>query len=73
MAKEGGKGLKLASLVTELGFIIALPLLAGVIAGQWLDRLIGTKVVFTLIGMALALFISSYAIYRKIKQVTNNN
>ncbi|MFY9484878.1 MAG: AtpZ/AtpI family protein [Patescibacteria group bacterium] len=60
----------MAKLVTELGFIIAIPLVAFVFGGQWLDRLAGTKVVFTLGGVLLALLLSTYAIYLKIKKVS---
>lgn len=60
----------MAKLVTELGFIIAIPLVAFVIGGQWLDRLVGTKVAFTLAGVLLALILSSYAIYLKIKKLS---
>lgn len=60
----------MAKLVTELGFIIALPLVAFVIGGQWVDRLVGTKVAFTLGGVLLALLLSSYAIYLKIKKLS---
>jgi len=59
----------MARLVTELGFIIAIPLVASVIGGQWLDRLAGTKVAFTLAGIPLALGLSTYAIYLKIKKL----
>ncbi|MBI3261265.1 AtpZ/AtpI family protein [Candidatus Berkelbacteria bacterium] len=60
----------MAKLVTELGFIIAIPLLAFVVGGQWIDRLVGTKVAFTLAGIPLALGLSTYAIYLKIKKLT---
>lgn len=60
----------MARLVTELGFIIALPLVAFVIGGQWIDRLVGTKVAFTLVAVLLALMLSTYAIYLKIKRIS---
>lgn len=60
----------MAKLVTELGFIIAIPLVAFVIGGQWIDRMAGTKVVFTLLGVLLALVLSTYAIYLKIKKLS---
>ncbi len=56
-------------LASELGFLIALPLIALVLVGHALDAKFGTKVVFTLLGMAIALGVSSYAIWRKIKKI----
>lgn len=70
MAQGDWRGWQLFSLATELGFIIALPLVALVVAGQWFDRLVGTRAVFTILGVFFALGISSYAIYLKIKRVS---
>jgi hypothetical protein len=64
-------GWYLARLVGELGFIIALPLVILLLLGIYLDRQFKTEVLFTLIGIFLALFFSSFVIYRKIKEIND--
>lgn len=68
MAKGGWN---LVGLATELGFIIAIPLVVLVVGGHWLDVRANTKVIFTIIGVLVALAISSYAIYLKIKNINH--
>lgn len=57
-------------IVGELGYIIALPLVAFLVIGHIIDLKLGTKVIFTLVGMALALGTSTYIIYRKIEEIS---
>jgi len=52
----------------EFAFILALPLIGGVYLGKWLDSKYGTKFI-VVIGILLALGLSSFMIYRKIKEL----
>jgi uncharacterized membrane protein len=54
----------------EFAVILALPLLAFIYAGKWADARYGTKY-FVIIGILLALTLSSYMIYKKIKELKN--
>ncbi len=58
---------ELVSLAFELGFIIALPIIAFGFAGKWLDAKSGTEPLFTLTGILLAIVFTSVWIYRKFK------
>lgn len=69
-AKQEFNGWYVARLVGEIGYIIAIPLVVFLIAGQYIDRLAGTKIAFTLIGMLGALVVSTVIIYRKIKEIS---
>lgn len=56
-----------ARMLAEVGFIIALPLAILIFAGHWLDIRLGYKAVFIFVGLIVALAISSFLIYQKIK------
>ena len=47
-----------------LGWYIAACIVVGILGGLWLDRLAGTKVLFTLLGVGLGLAGSFYGIYK---------
>ena len=70
--EDGNKKPVNSFLLFELGIefavIIALPLIGGIYLGQWLDMRYNQKF-FVIIGILLALGLSSYMIYRKIKDV----
>lgn len=68
--KRKGKGLnksELVSIAFELGFIIALPILAFGLGGKWLDAKWGTDPWLTIAGILFAIFSTSVWIYRKFK------
>ncbi len=52
----------------EFAVILALPLIAFIYGGRWLDSKYDTKI-FVVAGILLALTLSSYMIYRKINEV----
>jgi len=59
----------LASLGLELGFIIALPLVALGLAGKWLDHKIGNATPwFTLLGIILAITSTTIWLTKRLKQ-----
>jgi len=54
----------------EFAVIMALPLLGFIYLGQWIDKKNDTKI-FVVAGILLAIALSSYLIYKKIKTVKN--
>ncbi len=71
---SGGKKPAIYFMLFELGIefalIIALPLIAFVYAGKWLDTKTNNHF-YVIIGILLAIGLSSYMIYRKILEVKN--
>ena len=61
-------------MVVELGlefaFMLLVPLLAFIYGGKWLDAKTSHHF-FVIIGILLALALSSYLIYRKINEIRN--
>ncbi|HSX25361.1 MAG TPA: AtpZ/AtpI family protein [Candidatus Andersenbacteria bacterium] len=64
--------LSLLSLVGELGFIIALPLLIMVFVGIQLDRWFNVPHVFLIIGMLFAALCSSIIVLRKVMKASKD-
>ena len=56
------------SQLVDFAFYLAIPLLCFIYAGKWLDKRTNHHF-FVLIGILLALALSSYLIYRKIKEI----
>jgi len=54
------------SLVLQLGFSMALPLVVGVGGGVWLDQKFNTSPRLTLLGTVLGLIISGYSFYYEV-------
>ena len=63
----------LASMVGELGIIIAAPLVVTILAGIWLDKKFNTTPLFIIVGVLLAITTSAIAIGRKIKRLNKIN
>lgn len=59
----------LLELGIEFGLIIALPLIGLIILGLYLDKKYGTVPLFILIGLFVALGISSVMLYKRINQI----
>ena len=55
-------------LISQLGLVVALPIVGGVIGGVYLDRWLGWKGVFTLAGLFLGLAGGAYAAYDLLKR-----
>lgn len=62
---------ELISIAFELGFIIALPVVAFGFGGKWLDGKMGTEPMFTLIGVLTAIVSTTIWMYRKFKGYFN--
>lgn len=58
---------QLVNLSMELGFIIALPLVAMALAGKWLDGKLGTEPWLTVAGILLAIVATTIWISKKLK------
>lgn len=64
---------KALSLAWELGYTIAIPIVVLGFGGAYLDKKISTSPLFLLLGIGLSLVLSGIGIYRKIKEINNNN
>ena len=56
-------------LAWNFGYIIAIPAALFGFGGAWLDKRYGTSPTFILIGFAIALALSSFGIWRLVKQI----
>ena len=56
-------------LAWNLGFIIAIPAFAFGFGGAYLDKQLGTSPLFMLIGLAIALTLSSIGVKRRITSI----
>jgi F0F1-type ATP synthase assembly protein I len=50
---DPGKAAGYAVLFSEIGFVLLFCVLAGILAGYWLDQQLGTVPIFVLIGFAI--------------------
>lgn len=71
---EGGPNNKnvkpeLVSLVFELGFIIAIPIALLALGGRLLDKHLNTSPLFILVGIGLAIFLTSFLVYKRITKI----
>lgn len=55
--------------LSGMGFIIAIPIVVGVLLGRFLDDHLNTKVVFLLLGLLLGLVVGVVGAYRLYKAV----
>ena len=59
----------MAHLAGEMGFIIALPLVAFAFLGKYLDEKYGTEPFITLIGILIAIVSTTIWLSRRIKEL----
>ena len=57
------------SLVFELGYIIALPIVILALGGRLLDRKLDSSPAFLLLGISIAILLSSYLVHQKMKKI----
>jgi len=62
-------GLESMTLITQLGLIIAIPIVLGAMAGHWLDGKLGTGVIFSLILLFLGIAGGIVGAYRQVTTV----
>lgn len=58
-----------AEIGLRFGFIIAIPLLAFILLGMWLDEQLGSTPLCIILGVLLALALSTYLLYREIIRI----
>jgi ATP synthase protein I len=56
------------ALFSEIGILLLVTTLAGVLAGYWVDRQLGSVPVFVLIGFFAGAGIGTYGIYRLVSR-----
>lgn len=56
----------MALVVLGIGWYIAICIIIGVVAGIWLDGKVGTKPIFSVIGLVLGSFTGTYGAYRTL-------
>lgn len=57
------------NLAWELGYLIAIPAVIFSFGGAYLDKTMGTSPLYLLIGIALAVLLSGFSVYRKTKHL----
>jgi ATP synthase protein I len=65
MTDPGGAGTYLA-LFSEIGLVLLVTILGGILGGYWVDRQLGTIPVFVLVGLALGMAGGAIAVNRLI-------
>ncbi len=69
MKRDDGNLWRGALRATSLGWELALPIFGGVLSGYLLDRLVGTRYVFTLSLLMLGIATGFYNVIRSIQRV----
>ncbi len=59
-------------LVWELGYLIAIPAFAFGFGGAYLDKRYDLSPLFLILGLALALTLSGFAVYRRVKEINSS-
>jgi hypothetical protein len=63
-----GKATAFVALFSEIGFVLLFAVLAGVLAGYWLDQRLGTIPIFVLIGFGTGTVGGGVACWRLISR-----
>jgi ATP synthase protein I len=64
MKKKPPSAWESLALMGQLGFTIAIPLVAGALLGNYLDSVTHQKTLFLLLGLLLGLIVGIYGAYR---------
>jgi F0F1-type ATP synthase assembly protein I len=67
--KQRLAGFNVISLVGELGFIIALPVIVLALGGRMLDKRFDSSPLWLIVGIIISLVISSILVFRKTKSI----
>lgn len=68
-AKEPIVNWSVYSLVFEVGYTIAIPLVLCAVGGRYLDKMLNTSPWLLLFGIIISIFISSFLVYRKVSKI----
>lgn len=63
---EPGRGLAYFALFSEIGLVLLVTTLAGVLAGYWVDQQLKTIPIFVLVGLFVGLGAGALAVYRLV-------
>lgn len=63
---EPGRAWAYFALFSEIGIILLVTTLAGVLSGYWVDQQLGTVPIFVLVGLFVGLAAGARAVYRLI-------
>ena len=55
-----------AAIFTEVGIGLAVPMLAGAFGGNELDKMLGTRPLFAVVGLFAGMILGGYASYRLV-------
>ncbi|MFA5133643.1 MAG: AtpZ/AtpI family protein [Patescibacteria group bacterium] len=69
MAEEKSNWRQALSLLGQLGYVIAIPLVILALTGRFLDKKFHTSPWLLIIGMFLALVISTFWVYKKTAEI----
>lgn len=61
------------SLAWELGYTIAIPLVALALVGRFADKWLGTSPWLLLVGVFLSIMITTWLVYRKTKTIVSSS
>ena len=65
---EPGRALAYFALFSEIGLVLLVTVLVGVLAGYWLDQRLGTIPVFVLVGLGVGLTAGALSVWRLISR-----
>jgi F0F1-type ATP synthase assembly protein I len=65
---EPGRGWAYFALFSEIGVVLFVTTLTGALAGNWLDRQVGTTPLFILVGLLGGLAAGARVVYRLINR-----
>ncbi len=57
----------LALRLLGVGWFLAASVIIGIVAGLWLDKWLGTKILFTLLGVLVGTTVAFYGLHRMVK------
>ena len=57
--------------LTGLGWYVATCIVAGVLGGIWLDKLLGAKIGFFLVGTVLGVIVAFWGLYKLLQPILN--
>jgi len=69
---DPGKTSGYVALFSEIGFILLFTVLAGIVAGYWLDQHLGTTPIFVLIGFGIGFVSGSVGCWRMTMRFLKN-
>jgi hypothetical protein len=53
--------------LTGMGWYVAVCIVGGTLGGLWLDQMLGTTMVLTLVGVLLGTVVAFYGLYRMVQ------